>query len=88
MNESLTPKLEKFAREKVEEGLYQTTSEVIREGLRLLMEKEQRYQLLKNEVLKGHQQVLDGKTVRVESREQFLETICFPAVESARLAST
>lgn len=36
MNVSLTPELEKFVASKVESGLYQSASEVIREGLRLL----------------------------------------------------
>jgi antitoxin ParD1/3/4 len=36
MNVSLTPELEKLVTQKVESGLYQSASEVIREGLRLL----------------------------------------------------
>ena len=39
MNVSLTPELEKFVNRKVESGLYQTASEVVREGLRLLSER-------------------------------------------------
>jgi antitoxin ParD1/3/4 len=41
MNVSLTPELEKFVAQKVESGRYSTASEVIREGLRLLQEKEE-----------------------------------------------
>lgn len=40
MNVSLTPKLEAFVRQKVESGLYNNASEVIREALRLLVERE------------------------------------------------
>ncbi len=40
MNVSLTPELEKFVAQKVQSGLYQTASEVIREGLRLLEERD------------------------------------------------
>ena len=40
MNVSLTPQLEDFVRRKVESGLYNNASEVIREGLRLLIEKD------------------------------------------------
>jgi len=40
MNVSLTPKLESFVRETVEAGLYNNASEVMREALRLLREKE------------------------------------------------
>ena len=40
MNVSLTPELEKFVDDKVESGLYNNASEVIREGLRLLKEND------------------------------------------------
>jgi antitoxin ParD1/3/4 len=40
MNVSLTPELERFVDGKVESGLYNNASEVIREGLRLLKEHE------------------------------------------------
>src|SRR5205085_11483455 len=39
MNVSLTPELEKFVQSRVASGRYQTASEVIREGLRLLEER-------------------------------------------------
>ena len=41
MNVSLTPELEEFVQSRVASGRYQTASEVIREGLRLLEEREQ-----------------------------------------------
>ncbi len=44
MNVSLTPELEEFVTRKVESGLYQTASEVIREGLRLLRERDELHQ--------------------------------------------
>ena len=40
MNVSLTQQLEKFVQRKVASGLYTSASEVIREGLRLLEERE------------------------------------------------
>lgn len=40
MNVSLTPELEKFIANKVSSGRYQTASEVVREGLRLLEEHD------------------------------------------------
>jgi len=40
MNVSLTPELEKLVTQKVESGLYQSASEVIREGLRLLDDQD------------------------------------------------
>ncbi len=47
MNVSLPEKMEKFVREKVKFGDYETASEVVREGLRLL---QQRDEVWKNEV--------------------------------------
>ncbi len=41
MNVSLTPELERFVNERVESGKYQTASEVVRDGLRLLVEREE-----------------------------------------------
>ncbi|SPF42037.1 conserved hypothetical protein [Candidatus Sulfopaludibacter sp. SbA4] len=38
---SLTPELEQFVESRVASGRYQTPSEVVREGLRLLAEREQ-----------------------------------------------
>jgi antitoxin ParD1/3/4 len=40
MNVSLTPELEKFVAAKVESGLYNSASEVVREALRLLEEHD------------------------------------------------
>ncbi len=40
MNVSLTQELERWVQSRVDEGLYQSASEVVREGLRLLIERE------------------------------------------------
>lgn len=40
MNVSLTPELEALVNEKVGSGLYQTASEVVREALRLLKQRD------------------------------------------------
>lgn len=40
MNVSLTPELEKMVSEKVESGLYNSASEVVREALRLMREQD------------------------------------------------
>ena len=45
MNVSLTPELEKLVNEKLKTGMYQTASEVIREGLRLLKDRDEQHQL-------------------------------------------
>jgi antitoxin ParD1/3/4 len=54
MNVSLTPELERFINQKVETGLYQTASEVVREGLRLLKQQdEERLESLRRDVRAG-----------------------------------
>jgi antitoxin ParD1/3/4 len=42
VNVSLTPELEQLISEKVQTGMYQTASEVVREGLRLLKDRDDR----------------------------------------------
>ena len=44
MNLSLTSELEEFINKKVQSGFYQTSSEVVREALRLLADKDEIYQ--------------------------------------------
>jgi antitoxin ParD1/3/4 len=44
MNVSLTPELEQYVNGKVQSGLYHSASEVVREGLRLLKEKDEIHQ--------------------------------------------
>lgn len=41
LNVSLTPELDDFVRGRVQTGRYVTSSEVVREGLRLLQQREQ-----------------------------------------------
>jgi antitoxin ParD1/3/4 len=57
MNVSLTPELEQYVQDKVSSGVYYSASEVIREGLRLLLERdrlqEARLQQLRQEVQVG-----------------------------------
>ena len=57
MNISLTPQLESLVKNKVESGLYGSASEVIRDALRLLEERDRgqflRAQELRAEIKKG-----------------------------------
>jgi antitoxin ParD1/3/4 len=57
MNISLTPKLEDLVKRKVESGLYGSASEVMREALRLLEERDRLHALrleeLRAEIRKG-----------------------------------
>jgi len=61
MNVSLTPELERFVSEKVRSGLYQTASEVIREGLRLIRERDERMEALRRDVRAGFDAVERGE---------------------------
>lgn len=60
MNVSLTPELEQYVQEKVASGLYYSASEVIREGLRLLREREQLQQMRLQELRQEIQAGLDS----------------------------
>ena len=66
MNVSLTPELDKWINEKVASGLYQSSSELIREGLRLLMVREEQRQAmiaeLREDLLTGITQLDKGKS--------------------------
>ena len=56
MNVSLTPQLEEMIRVKVDTGLYHSASEVVREGLRLLDERD-RLQAIRMDELKARVQI-------------------------------
>jgi antitoxin ParD1/3/4 len=57
MNVSLTPQLEELVKKKVDTGLYGSASEVLREALRLLEERDRlralRVEELRGEIKKG-----------------------------------
>ena len=61
MNVSLTPELERLVIDKVESGLYQTASEVVREALRLLKERDQARVHLRADVQAGFDQLARGE---------------------------
>ena len=61
MNISLTPELEQLVTDKVKSGMYQTSSEVIREGLRLLRERDERLQSLRRDIRAGFDAVDRGE---------------------------
>ena len=73
MQVSLTPKLEKLLRAKVESGLYENESEVVRDALRL-MEASDEVQRLKLERLRqalrrGEADIDAGRVTRLTSDE-------------------
>lgn len=78
LNVSLTPELEEFVQSRVASGRYQTASEVVREGLRLLEEREQMRETaldeLRTRLRRGIEQAdrgefLDGDAVFEEIRQ-------------------
>lgn len=78
VNISLTPELDTFLQSRVKSGRYQTTSEVVREALRLLerqeTEREQAFQHLKTKLERGaaeaeRGELLDGDEVFAELRK-------------------
>lgn len=78
MNVSLTPELEEFVESRVASGRYQTASEVVREGLRLLEERETARETalreLRGKLRRAIEQAdrgefLDGETVFGEIRK-------------------
>lgn len=72
MNVSLTPELEAYVAGKVASGLYQTASEVVREGLRLLRERDEAHQAkladLRREVDIGIAEAEQGKVGPLDAR--------------------
>ncbi|HEY4900800.1 MAG TPA: type II toxin-antitoxin system ParD family antitoxin [Terriglobales bacterium] len=81
MNVSMTAKLERWIGKKVKEGRYQTASEVVREAVRLLAEREERRELelarLRSEIevglediRKGRLTALDMKQIKAEARKE------------------
>jgi antitoxin ParD1/3/4 len=73
MNVSLTPCLEEFTKKKVESGLYNNASEVIREALRLMYLRDQNAEALHQCVTRGFEQIERGECEDVSSEAEFLE---------------
>lgn len=62
MNVSLTPDWERFVREQVDTGRFQTESDVVREGLRLLHEHQQTVEEIDQKIERGLADVAAGRT--------------------------
>ena len=81
MNVSLTPELERIVNSKVKSGLYNSASEVVREGLRLLQERDElrkmKLNALRQEIEQGIDDLeagrfRDGKEVMAEFKSHLL----------------
>jgi antitoxin ParD1/3/4 len=75
MNVSLTPELEEMIENKVKSGRYNTASEVVREGLRLLEQQDELRELrrdeLRKEIMKGVEQIRNGEFTILEKPEDY-----------------
>ena len=86
MNVSLTPELEAMVAEKVKSGLYNSASEVVREGLRLVREQDQLREIRLNELRaeiqigidqadRGESKPLDIEALKAEARRRLETTL-------------
>ena len=79
MNISLTPELEKLVNEKVASGLYISASEVVRDGLRLLRErdeiKQSQLRELRRDLAAGARQIKQGNYKEYSSGAELVDDI-------------
>ncbi len=80
MNVSLTKNLENYVKDKVDGGRYNSASEVIREALRALQEKE-----IDSKIEAGLKQVESGQTVLMD--ENFVSSIVSTVEERLKTQS-
>lgn len=71
MQVNLTPELDRLVEEKVASGHYEDPSEVVREALRLLFEREPLLDWMRQEAGRGFEQLDAGETVDL-TRQEFL----------------
>lgn len=70
MNVSLTPELEAFVEQAVGSGRYGTASEAVREGLRLLEEREAKFMALQRDIRRGMESPVAG-----DMDEAFIDSV-------------
>jgi antitoxin ParD1/3/4 len=79
MNVSLTPELDGFIEQKVQSGMYQSASEVVRAGLRLLKErdddKQSRLEQLRKEIDLGYAALERGEYIEFTSSDNMVAHI-------------
>jgi|GEM_PF-255845 len=85
MNIVLTPDLEALINEKIQSGLYHSPSEVIRDGLLLLKEKDDlkrlRLEELRKDVMIGVERIQQGKYRTYNSGKELAEEIIKEGLE-------
>lgn len=79
MNVSLTPELEALIAAKLESGLYKNAAEVVREGLRMLQERDERRRTLMEElrtsIRTGIEQAARGETISADESRARVQAI-------------
>lgn len=68
MNVSLTPELERLVNEKIKTGMYQTASEVVREALRLLQQRDEQRGQLRADIRAGLEEIRRDRFSEHEAR--------------------
>jgi antitoxin ParD1/3/4 len=82
---TVPPEMATFIRQKVDSGLYSSNSEIIREALRGMMERDQRLERIDTAIAKGIADAEEGRVqdideVRAELYERFTaDSEGFPA---------
>ncbi|NJM37367.1 MAG: type II toxin-antitoxin system ParD family antitoxin [Akkermansiaceae bacterium] len=71
MHVSLTPELERQVKSKVDSGLYNNASEVVRESLRLLLKQDAMHEQLRAEIKIGYDQLKRGEGIAVATEADF-----------------
>lgn len=71
MQVNLTPELDRMVGERVASGLYESPSEVVREALRLMLERESGLDGLRRAAARGFDQLEAGEALEI-SREEFV----------------
>jgi antitoxin ParD1/3/4 len=74
MNITITEKeLEAFVNEKVQSGVYQSAEEMVVESLRLLKEREEKTEALRKEILRGVEDIKQGRFTTYTTDEELDE---------------
>lgn len=68
MNVSLTKELEKYIASRVKTGMFGSASEVVREALRLLRERDARIEYLRREIDIGLEDLRQGRVVEIDDK--------------------
>lgn len=75
MNVSLTPELEQLVNDEMKSGEYESASEVVREGLRLVRLRREKIAALRREIQIGVDEIEHGEYVEYASVDELFHDI-------------